>query len=197
MEEFANGRPLRELPELYREAIKLRFIPCSERAAEAPHGIAYKAGHMKRNGPLTVLMALKAPEIEKEILPNREAWDSFCACAYEARQILKIPQMLGLQRHPWLQAHADRRKATEQKDYHKLVPMLSSIVTRCDDISQFKSHKAAQQKHGKMEKTMRKRASQYVPKKSTTVTLSKVLAHTATQHFHLIKGRQHILTADL
>ena len=56
---------MESLPELNIEVCKLKFIPITERSIEAPHGIGYRAGHMRRNSPLTVTLALKGPQAEE------------------------------------------------------------------------------------------------------------------------------------
>ena len=187
--QFRDGVPLQNLPELFREVLKLKFIPCIERTVEAGHGIAFRAGTHKRNSPLTTVMALKYPEVERDILPNIESWNRFCECAAKAQKLPDLANLLGLTMHPWIREFSrerERSRALQQHAaYHNLVPILSSIITRCDDISQFKSHAHARAYNKAAKKARLTSAMQQFPAAAAkrALTASAVQSNLATSHF--------------
>lgn len=75
LERMATGAAtLRDLDALKTFAYPFKFVPIAERAAERPHAEINRRLHGKRKRyPLTVSMALRAPEIEDRILDGQFA----------------------------------------------------------------------------------------------------------------------------
>ena len=95
-------RSLSTLPEFQVEACKLALIPVTERCVEAVHADAMKALCHRHAGPLSVSMAIRLREIEKNMQKDKDFSQALCEMATHTKQVRKIPRLLGLHSHPWI-----------------------------------------------------------------------------------------------
>ena len=138
VELFAAGTALRHLPGLHDEVMKLRFIPCTERSVEAPHSrILRKLSH-RNHGPLSVSLAIRTNDIIDNF-SSPEKFKQLASIAAEVRKVRKIPDLLGLAKHPWLRR--ERKLPTSG-----WVRLLTMIIYRCDEPGQFEKFSKAQKK---------------------------------------------------
>ena len=147
LEAFANNAGGRaEFAELYTEIAQLRFIPITERSIEEPHSRIKRAITYRNHGPLSVTLTARGTEVERTIADESSAeakassmlnFEALSKHISEVISVRKIPHMLEMGLHPWLRVLAEGHEQTS-----KWVTLLSCILYRCDDASQFESFQA-------------------------------------------------------
>ena len=124
---FAGGRPRASLPELYWWCCVLALLIVAERLIEAPHGGVKKATVFKHAGPLECAFSLRSPDIVK-YHTEADAFMELAQLCDLTKSMKRLPALLGLQYHPWLQPMPRRT--------HARVAVLVPIIYRCDPIAQ-------------------------------------------------------------
>ena len=141
LQRFISGEKLTSLPELETAVSRLRFVPVTERSIERPHGILKKNITYRHHGPLSVAMSARAPEVERDFGSSETQFKSFAQHAEAAMSVRRIPHLLQLGGHPWL-----KPLSAGKFDSSRWVTILSHVIYRCDDISQFRPYKDARKK---------------------------------------------------
>ena len=178
LEQFTDGTLLADLADLHREACKLRCIPVAERSVERPHGQVMKAITHKHHGPVSVAAALRFRETEKQF-SGGSCFDELVACMQEARHVRRIPGLLGISHHPWL------RGLPMDAQTSNWVSVLSMIIYRCDDPSQFASFQDARRVNAqaKRKRALAEQAANPKRQAPHRLTLSALHSRLATEHF--------------
>ena len=137
LDSFSNGASRADLPLLYHEIAKLRFVPITERSIEEPHSRVKRSIAFRNHGPLSVSMTARCREVEPIISGSLEQFEMLAQCIGEVTSIRPIPFKLDLGLHPWLRSLPRTAQTT------KWVSLLSCIIYRCDDLSQFENFQDA------------------------------------------------------
>jgi hypothetical protein len=178
LERFVAGASRNELPLLLQNVARLRFVKVVERTIERPHGALKKSILGKRHGPLSVAMALRSPEVERDIVPNETLFERFVALAGQTINIKHIPRLLQIDGHPWL-----RRAFGEKASSEKFVVALSYILYRSDDVSLFQSHDIVRKRHHSAVADRKKAAKPFLHVERLQFDFKAVLTHAATARF--------------
>ena len=178
LEMFASGASLSCLPGLHAEVCKLRGIPLTERCVEAPHGAVMKS--TARHGPVSVTMAIRMREIQSEF-KSPEAFQAIARFADCSRHMRKIPQLLGIQGHPWL------RRLPKDASTHTWLSALTWVIYRCDELSQFADLSGARKRHIDSKRRQRREVQLAIPASSRVpdvpFTRASVFSHFAVDRF--------------
>ena len=176
LEAFASGRPRRQLRNLWRATRPLVGIPITERSVEAPHGRVKRSIAYKNDGPLSISMSMRVPDIERDIWPDKVAFDNMCSLCDEALSVRRVPRLLDLHGHPWIRSlHRCRQSSS-------WVALLSCIIYRCDDVTAFECHADAKHTHDSVQRGKARLAKPYIEKKDVALTLDSVMNKAATDH---------------
>ena len=123
---FAGGRPRASLPELYGWCCKLALIILAERLIESLHGRAKKGTVFRNAGPLECTLSLRSPDIVK-YHTEANAFMELAQLCDLTKSTKRLPALLGLQYHPWLQPMP--------RQTHARLVVLVPIIYRCDPIA--------------------------------------------------------------
>ena len=94
-EEFINGTPLEDLPELHRQLARMRFIPIVERCVEALHGLIHIKGHYRKVTPAFVSLVLRFPMVEKRLALEPGLLIKLLEFFNDTRATQRLPEILG------------------------------------------------------------------------------------------------------
>ena len=99
--QFVSGESdLKELPSLWLEVCRLRFIPVTERCCEAKHSLAHVMGIYRNVSPSYVSLHLRLPEWEKAVKRKPEVVLETLDHFQETRKRRRLAPLLGLAAHP-------------------------------------------------------------------------------------------------
>ena len=158
VEAFARGCSRDSLPRLLRAVAQLRGVPITERSIEAPHGKVKREICHKRHKAVSVTMSLRSADIERDICRSETAFAQLSAFLQESLSVRRVPRLLGVHGHPWLQALRGGKETSRQSS--SWVSLLSCILYRCDDITAFETREQEKCRHDKI---IRQRAGEARP----------------------------------
>ena len=181
LELFAAGRSRESLPLLMDTVLPLRGIPITERVIEAPHGRVKREIIHKNHKALSVSMALRVPDVERDILNSEEAFCQMCVFAEEAVSVRRIPRSLGLHGHPWIRA-LRTTPGSPSPQTSTWVSVLSAVLYRCDDTTAFENHKQAKRRHQMAVQKQAREAKPYVNVARKPLAIDDVLNKAAIEH---------------
>ena len=107
------------------------------------------------------------------------------------KRVSKIPQSLGLHKHPWWLA-LDSRTSTNAK-----VRCLSWILYRCDETSHFADISNVINADKQAKKKRRVEALKTLERTKQRLTLERVLTSSATSHCRAVAGRDEVFSMQL
>jgi hypothetical protein len=178
---FSEGASLQDLPDLLQEVSALRCIPVTERHVEAKHSLVLKALTHRHHGPLSVSMAVRLREIEKEFSSEKD-FAELAACMAQLNRVRHIPEAFMMTHHPWI------RSMPKEASSNAWVSLLSLIIYRCDLVSQYASFHGSRVANEKAKQLQLKRARAELPAKAYKVWTQEAFMLTlATDHF-----REHV-----
>ena len=191
LEAFAAGASRDELPAFRTEATKLFFIPVTERSIEEPHSRVMRAITYRHHSPLSVTMSLRMRVIEWTIARSAERMFAFSECLKRVQSIRRIPYMLELGLHPWLRELLTSGKPNQTSTWCTL---LTSIIYRCDDVTQFHDFSQAKKRHESGKRQLAKDAKPFLDKANKALTFDLVLARAAHEQLQLVHEADHVFS---
>ena len=143
IDEFVNGKPRSELPELFKECTPWKFTNIVERYIEAGHAAVKLRGRVTHGGS-SIALARRLPRLERDI-SKRPAWLTEVMEAFRlTRSVVDIPSLLGIGLHPKLPTGLGAKGLGRRRDL--FCKELSVVLYRADvegvhqDVSQPKKH---------------------------------------------------------
>ena len=132
-------------------------------------------------------MSARAPEVERDFGSSETQFKSFVQHAEAAMSVRRIPHLLQLGGHPWL-----KPLSAGKFDSSRWVTILSHVIYRCDDISQFRPYKDARKRHEAGKRARTQAAEPWMQKPRITLNFPLVLSRAGTEHFRSQVDSSHV-----
>lgn len=152
VDNFIAGSPRMSLPPwVLRLLAEFRFIIIVESSIEAKHS-KVKLSSAWKIGPVRISLANRLALIEQMISKDVQGIQLFCSYFEKARNIIRIPQLLGFERHPSLM-NCGRAGGGVGKHWTSMISRIVSIIYRVNIDDVYASYKVESDDH-----TRKKRA---------------------------------------
>ena len=135
-------------------------------------------------------MTARARDAEDIITRSEHGLSNLARCVGEVASVRSIPYALELGLHPWL-ACLEAGRGTQTT---KWVSVLSCILYRCDDITQFEDFAAAKKDDAQLKRKRQKRAKPFLEDARKQLTLNLVLSRAATDHLHVFMPESQLMS---
>ena len=185
IDEFVNGKPRSELPELFKECTPWKFTNIVERYIEAGHAAVKLRGRVTHGGS-SIALARRLPRLERDI-SKRPAWLTEVMDAFRlTRSVVDIPSLLGIGLHPKLPTGLGAKWLGRRRDL--FCKELNVVLYRADvegvhqDVSQPKKHHELKRARQVMQEL------QFVKRRQPPIRLESVMLEAIFDHVKAVAG---------
>ena len=177
--DFVNGKPRSELPELFSELLPWKFTPIVERYIEAGHSQVKSRACVQHVGP-GVSLARRLRRLEQQLKLRPELLLDVTRAFSLTRKLVNIPHLLGIAMHPNLPTGAGAQRLKTRRDL--FCKKLNLVLYRAD-VENIHRDVSAPKKHNELRRARLALAEARVSKpKQQPLSLQAVMLEAICDH---------------